>query len=231
MRPATPSLRSTRTRSSRKRSLGVARPGRSRRRPEVPGRLAPRRPPCRRAFPPGNRRSRPGRRTSRGARRASRPPPAELGGPDLRQVGMRQRMGGELPAVRRSEAGPVLRQPPRPLVFRTSRSSTPAQPWLCEDRCRRRELAVVAVVERDARAGGSGKLQAEAPVLVASWSVTPWKPWRSSQPIWRPKSVAGHVELRKPGIRRRVGDHVVHEDRDRVDCRMERSWGAAEDGG
>ena len=63
--------------------------------------LAPRRPPCRRASPPGNRRS----STGTPKRRAEHDARAghlllELGGRDLRQVGMRQRVGGELPACR-----------------------------------------------------------------------------------------------------------------------------------
>ena len=165
----------------------------------------------------------------RGAPRASRPPRARASAArELRQVGMRQRVGGELPAVRDQELDLLLRQPPRARRVPHLEIEHAGPAVAAEDRCRGRELAVVAVVERDARPGGSGRSRPKLPVQVGVLKRHGVEAVAREPADLAGEVRAGDVELRIAGVRRRVGDHVVHEDRDRIGGRVKPVPGRAE---
>ena len=162
------------------------------------------------------------------ARRASRPPPARArqrrasSGRDASACGRRA------PSLPRSAAGPASPtapttarcSAPRDRARRASRGrggSAPPSRTGCGSRRRTRP-----------RSGGSGMLQADAASgQYASWSVTAVEAVAREPVDLAGEVVAGDVELRITGARRWVGDHVVHEDRDRVVRRLERSRGSA----
>ena len=104
--------------------------------------------------------------------------------------------------------------PQKSAVFLTVRLITPGQPWRRRTGAACHDLAAIAVVEGDHdRVGGQGRPR--LPVVGDSWtSRRESRAGRASRSGRRRRS--GDVELRVGGVGRRVGDDVVHEDRDRI---------------
>ena len=189
-------------------SVGPREAGRGRRRAAVPGRSHRRDDHGRRACPPGNRRSRPGRRNIAAQRRAR-------AGHLLPQLRRRRSASGRdgsasgrrPPSPPRSAAAPGVAAAPRSPLGVPHVEVDHAGPAVArEDRRRGHGLAAVAVVERDARRVRGQRCGRCRQCSTTSWSVTPWKPWRASQPIWPREAVrrrrrAPGRELRPAGRR------------------------------